>query len=191
MSLWISVLNYVGQARFAHKTAKKITSSSYSTVGAVNDLDADLIVKQIELDWKGIAKAKSWLWADGGFVYFNMTKKKQSEEIEKRIDQFRTLNVSNGKLRKHQLETFKEVLKKGKWNYVYHKVDSYGTVRILFKSEKVTKRYALNNTVTEKWKLFPMYMTRYIQRLVWSGSCSSLKHMVNCWKLRLGKSPIN
>lgn len=55
------MLNYVGQARFAHKTAKKITSSSYSTVGAVNDLDADLIVKEIELDWKGIAKAKSWL----------------------------------------------------------------------------------------------------------------------------------
>lgn len=60
------------------KTANKMNSSFYATVTTVSMSKIELIVKEIDVDWKEIEKTKSWVGADCGFVHSNMPKTKQS-----------------------------------------------------------------------------------------------------------------
>lgn len=55
-----------------------MNSSFYATVTTVSMSKIELIVKEIDVDWKEIEKTKSWVGADCGFVHSNMPKTKQS-----------------------------------------------------------------------------------------------------------------
>lgn len=108
------------------------------TLTANNVSNTDLTVTEVNLRRKEMEKVKAWIGTDGGIAYFNIPKI-QAEERDKMIVQFRTLNVTSGKIENALANEIQDIFKEGNDVLFVTRSNRFGKVEILFKKEKNSK----------------------------------------------------
>lgn len=74
------------------------------------------------------------------------------------------MSISTEKIENAAVGEMQEILKESDVVFT-NRTNKLGTIEVLFKSEKVARKYTTENLITEKWKLFPIYMGQEIVRV--------------------------